>query len=334
MYMRWVQFGVFSPIIRLHSTAKEFLGKEPWKYREEVFRCACEWLRFRHKLIPYLFTMDRKTHSEGIGLCEPMYYSYPEEKDAYTVPNQYTFGSELIVCPITAPQNKELNLGSVEVWLPEGRYTDIFTGRSYTGNRKITMFRELETIPVLAKDGAIIPLSADKGNLTDNPENLEIWAVSGDGSFTLVEDNGKTDCEEHTALTKLEIAYDGGELTFTVNGTVGDLSVIPQKRNYTVKVLDLEKDGEPVVLEFSGADVTQTAVLTAKDVRRKQPYELREEVIAMISRWQATTMAKSAAFIPFEKAQTAEQFDRALRASILPKPVALALRELLETDRQ
>lgn len=74
LYMRWIQFGVFSPIMRLHSTAKELLGKEPWKYKSEVYTCAKELLNFRHKLIPYIFTMDHRTHEDGIALCEPMYF--------------------------------------------------------------------------------------------------------------------------------------------------------------------------------------------------------------------------------------------------------------------
>ncbi len=333
LYMRWVQFGVFSPIMRLHSTAIELLGKEPWKYRGEVYRCACEWLRLRHRMIPYIYTMDRRTHAEGIALCEPMYYSHPDEAEAYGVSNQYIFGSELTVCPITSPQHPELNLGSVEVWLPEGRYTDIFTKRSYRGGRKITMFRELETIPVLARDGAIIPLSADTGNRTDNPESLEIWAVSGNGSFTLVEDNGKTDCEEHTAKTKFDISYNDGKLTFTVCAAEGDLSVIPVKRNFTVKVIDLEKDGEALVLEAKGADVGIDTVLTAEGVTGIQPPDVREDAICLLSRWQATTKVKHASFKPFEKARTVEDFEKALKTAILPKPVFLALSELLETHK-
>ncbi|MCR5207350.1 MAG: DUF5110 domain-containing protein [Eubacterium sp.] len=333
LYMRWVQFGVFSPVLRLHSTSMELLGKEPWKFRSEVYRCASDWLRLRHRMIPYLFTMDRRTHSEGLALCEPMYYAYPETEEAYSVPNQYLFGGELIVCPITERQHKENNFGSVEAWLPEGRYTDLFTGRSYNGNKKITLFRELESIPVLAKDGTIIPLSADGGNRTDNPESFEIWAVSGNGSFTLVEDNGKTDCEEHTATTKFEIEYADGRLTFKINGAEGDLSVIPKKRNYKVKVIGSEKDGEPVVLEIKGVDVKKGAVLTAEGVSRKQPPELREEVICRMSRWQAPTEFKRAAFRPLEKAQTVEEFGKALKNTVLPKPVALSVSELIEIHR-
>ncbi|MDE6413020.1 MAG: alpha-xylosidase, partial [Eubacterium sp.] len=199
LYIRWLQFGVFSPIMRLHSTAIELLGKEPWKYRSDIYSYAKEWLNLRHSLIPYIFTMDYRNHKDGIALCEPMYYSYPNEDNAYNVPNQYMFGSELMVCPITAKQYKKTNFGEVTAWLPAGRWTDIFTGQSYNGDKVVTLHRDLNSMPVLAKEGAIIPFAKSIGNDVSNPEELEIWIYSGNNSFTLYEDNGKTDYENHNA---------------------------------------------------------------------------------------------------------------------------------------
>ena len=329
LYMRWLQFGVFSPIMRLHSTAIELLGKEPWKYKAEVYKCAKEWLNLRHKLIPYLFTMDYRTHKDGIALCEPMYYSYPKNDNAYTVPNQYMFGSEFMVCPITKPQHKELNMGSVNAWLPKGRWVDIFTNQSYDGDKNITLFRDIDTIPVLAKEGAIIPMSADKGNQTDNPESLEIWAFSGNGSFTLIEDNSKTDYNAHKAETKFEMTYMENKLTFTINQAQGDLSVIPQKRNYRVIVKDLLVDGKPLVFEFNDADVNETHSKTADKAVRLENENPKEALIRIMSRWQASTSKKARAYKPFDKAEADGEMKAALKKAHLPKNIALAIKEYL-----
>lgn len=329
LYMRWLQFGVFSPIMRLHSTAIELLGKEPWKYRSEVYQCAKEWLTLRHRLIPYIFTMDHRAHNEGIALCEPMYYSYPENKNAYSVPNQYMFGSEFMVCPITSPQHKALHMGSVDAWLPEGRWTDIFTNQSYEGERRITLFRDLNTIPVLAKEGAIIPLSADEGNKTDNPESFEIWAFSGNGSFTLIEDNGKTDFDDHKAFTKFEMEFDNNKLTFTINSAEGDLSVLPQKRNYKVIVKDALADGHPLVFEFNGVSVSETHSQTAENVTRILKEEPREEVIRIMSRWQETTPKKALAYKRFEGLTEKTDIERELKKSRLPKAIKSAIEEAI-----
>lgn len=327
LYMRWIQFGVFSPIMRLHSTAIELLGKEPWKYRADVYKCSKEWLNLRHRLIPYIFTMDYRTHKDGIILCEPMYYSYPDDRNAYCVPNQYMFGSELMVCPITKPQNKQINMGSVNAWIPEGRWTDIFTLQSYTGNKNVTMFRDLDTIPVLAKEGAIIPLSADKGNRTDNPRDMEIWAFTGDGSFTMVEDNSKNDYDDHIARTKFDISYDGDNLTFTINGATGDLSVLPERRNYHIVIKDAIVDGKQLVFDACDVDVNDTITLTAENVSRVQGDEPRDVVINIMSRWQTTTKKKKIAFDPFDALYSADEIVAQLEKSKLPDSVKLSILE-------
>ena len=330
LYMRWLQFGVFSPIMRLHSTAKEFLGKEPWKCRADVHTYSVEWLNLRHKLIPYIYTMNYRTHENSVALCEPMYYSYPNESKAYSVPNQYMFGSELMVCPITTPQNKELQTGSVTAWLPKGRWVDIFTKDAYEGEKTVTLFRDINTIPVLAKEGAIIPLSEDKGNTAENPVSFNILAFSGEGEFNLIEDNSKTDYADHKAVTKFEISYDGDSVTFTVNKAQGDTTVIPQKRNYRITVGDLKADGEPVVIEFEDADINETYTKTVTNAKRFTNQSLKDAVINVFTRWQETTARKDIAYKPFEKAQTREEIEKALKRSKLPKQVKLSIAECLE----
>ncbi len=189
LYLRWLQLGVFSPINRLHSTANEFMGKEPWKYRSAVERAATEALRLRRRLIPYLYSMNRRTHAEGRALIEPMYYEYPREAAAYDVKNEFFFGSELIVCPVTQPSDKKSGLAPVKAWLPAGRFTDLFTGRIYKGGQTLTLFRDSDSIPVLAREGSILPLDCeDKANGCENPQALEMLVFRGNGQFDLYED--------------------------------------------------------------------------------------------------------------------------------------------------
>ena len=292
LYIRWLQLGVFSPIMRLHSSNMLALGKEPWKYSAEVCRAAKEWLRLRHRLIPYIYTMDHRTHTDGVALCEPMYYSYPENESAYNVPNQFMFGSELMVCPITKPNSKKILMGSTKAWIPEGRWTDIFTLKSYTGEKMLELFRDTETMPVLAKEGAIIPMSADEGNSSANPESFEIWAFSGNGEFMLKEDDGSVDFNNHTASTKFEISYDNGKVSFTVNAAEGDTAVIPQKRNYTVRVRDLTVDGKELVLEIKDAATNQAHTVTAENAKRITGESKHERAIRIFSRWQGFSLKK------------------------------------------
>lgn len=297
LYIRWVQFGIFSPIMRLHSTKNEFLGKEPWKYSGEAQRIVTEFMRLRHRLIPYIYTMNRRTNKDGIPLMRPMYYEYPDRDEAYDIKNQYLFGSELIVCPITEKADKKLKQGGADVWLPEGAYTDIFTGRVYNGGKKLRMFRDTGSIPVLAKAGAIIPLS-ENGTDNDwhNPVDMEILAFSGNGSFTLYEDDGETENYKkgEFAETKFEIAEREGNVIFTIHPAEGNASVIPQKRNYkisfrniksaTVKDFDCASDGNFVVYVNNVSVTDKIEILLTDIVEKKNPpkQELLTELISKL----------------------------------------------------
>lgn len=324
LYLRWIEFAVFQPILRLHSTEIELLGKEPWKYRQDVYQSACDWLRFRHRLIPYIFSMNHRCHKDGIVLCEPLYYSYPNDKNAYEFPNQYLFGSELIVCPITSPQNKENGMGSVKVWIPDGEYTDIFTLQKYSGSQVLTLNRELYGIPVLAKAGAVIPLSCDKGNSVSNPEMLEVWVFKGNNKFVMYEDNGKTDFENHTAETVFTNEYNNVDNSVKLTVEVqGDTSVIPKNRQYKICFKDI--DCEDFVVDYSDEPIVI-------EISNPAPYkkeELRDRVITIMSRWQDNTFKKQRAYKPFENVTDKNSFFRVLHSSKLPKPVFDALYEAL-----
>lgn len=193
LYLRWVQFGEYSPIMRLHSTSDEFMGKEPWKFSYAAKNIATSVLRERHSMIPYIYSMNYRTHKKGIALCEPMYYTYPNKEEAYQIKNEYFFGSELLVVPVTSPISKITNFAETKVWLPKGQWTDIYNGNIYEGEKFVTMYRGVESIPVLAKEGAIIPLSQnDRTNDISNPKDMKIRIFNGTNEFELYEDDGET----------------------------------------------------------------------------------------------------------------------------------------------
>ena len=192
---RWVQLGVFSPIMRLHSTSSQWMSKEPWLYGIETEECMKTMLRFRHRLVPYLHTMNVRANKEGEQLVQPMYWHFSERPEAMRFKNQFYFGTELLVSPIVSPRDKETRLGGVQTWLPPGRYVDIFTSNVYDGNRIINVYRTIDHIPVFATEGSIIPLDKDDrpGTGSFNPERLEILLVVGqDGKFILREDSTET----------------------------------------------------------------------------------------------------------------------------------------------
>lgn len=230
LYLRFLQFGVFNPINRFHTTSSELISKEPWDYESGIGELARKMLILRHRMIPFLYSSNYRTHTAGIALCEPMYYQYPDYEESYKFKNQYMFGEQLLVAPITE-RSRENGLSSTEVFLPDGVWTDIFTNEVYRikkGGAVICAVRPLDSIPVFARSGSVLPLSGDSGNGYGNPLRLEARIYNGDGEYSLFED--KDDAE---AFTRFVLSNDGA--TQKVKLWVdGDTDVIPEGRSITL----------------------------------------------------------------------------------------------------
>ncbi|KAJ5782685.1 hypothetical protein N7457_004459 [Penicillium paradoxum] len=246
MLVRWVQYGVFSPILRLHSTNNLFSVKEPWNLEPPFDQIMTDYLRLRHRLVPYLYTMNIRAAVEGLPLVQPMYWGYPEANDAYNVPNQYLFGSQLIVAPITTPQDPRSRRSQVLAWLPPGRHVDIFTGVVYDGDRRLWINRHLTKIPVFAPEGAIIPLDATRQleNGCEEPAVFELLLVVGaDGAFELVEDDGKGQSPDQINFRRTSISFNQTNGTLQIGPTIGS-SLSPRTREWTLRLLGYSSTGE------------------------------------------------------------------------------------------
>lgn len=263
LMVRWVQFGVFSPIMRLHSSSSHFNSKEPWNYGEEERIVISEFLYLRHKLLPYLYTMNARFHDEGQPLIQPMYYEYAEEEEAYHVKNQYFFGNELIVNPVTAKMNPQLKVGKVTTWLPAGIWYDLFTGLIYQGNRSINMYRSLRTIPVLAKAGGIVPMAKEENDVlgTANPESLELYVFAGDeGEHVMYEDDGTSMAFEKGEAVRTRYLMEWNcRKRFVIYPAQGEISLIPATRNYRIKIFGITKCGiEHIYVEDKSLDCARS----------------------------------------------------------------------------
>ena len=259
---RWVQFGVFSPIMRLHSSNEVFTGKEPWKFCADAERTMRRFLSLRHQLVPYTYTMNERCFRENQPLVQPMYYGWPGKEEAYNYKNEYFFGSELIVNPITSRSSAVTRMGSVKTWLPEGIWFDFFTGMRYQGDKTLILHRPLDTIPVLAKAGGVVPMQGldELSCRTDNPKHMEICAFMGaPGSFTLYEDDGVSmGYEEGAAVhTEMKVLWDRYK-GFVICPAQGETDLIPQKRDYTVRLFGVGADALDRVTEGGLAKDAET----------------------------------------------------------------------------
>ncbi len=249
LYIRWLQMAVFLPVLRLHSTNLDVLGKEPWNFSWEAETLGTEFLRLRHKMIPYIYSMNYRTFKEGRALCEPLYYTYPDEKVAFEYGNEYFFGSEILVCPVTTKLDAKTKTAATKMWLPEGRWTSIFDGKIYKGGQEVVINSPINTIPALAKEGAIIPMSEDAGNGWGCPEHLKIDIYRGINSIDFYEDDGETGKYKNNdySITKMSVKEENNTITFTISGGKS-FDFIPAQRKYTLEFKDIESFGEISVM--------------------------------------------------------------------------------------
>ena len=237
LYTRWVQFGTFSPINRLHSNNLSW-SKEPWLYGDRAEKISTDFLRLRHRLLPYLYTANIRTARDGEPLVAPMYYR-DHSPLAYRAKNQYYFGSELVVAPVVTKMKPD-GYSVTDVYLPEGKWTDFFTGEIYRGGRVYKMGTPLDRMPVFAKAGAIIPMIAKRDGNSQKFDSLEVKVYAGEGEYRMFDEGGFTDFK----LTEIEEGY-----LLTINDDNN-----PQKADYKVTFVDREE--ETVILEKGQKQVT------------------------------------------------------------------------------
>ncbi len=242
LYLRWLQFGVFSPINRLHSNNKSW-SKEPWLY-PRVESIAEQFLRLRHRLLPYIYSANVRTAREGIPIVAPMYYySTHENARSKSLRNQYFFGENMLVCPIT----KKCVNGSVKqtVWLPDGEWTDFFNGEKLSGGKEYVLSCKLGDYPVFVRSGSIVPMLEKRHGNSMKFDRLEVRVFVGDCEYTMYDEIGRIDFsmkKDGEAYT-LEIIPDGDCETETV-------TVVPDRGWAVDGDAKIVIDGNPVAVKL------------------------------------------------------------------------------------
>ena len=283
---RWYQLGAFSPINRLHSSNSPFSGKEPWNYTGDVRASMTASLRLRHAMLPYLYTMNYRAAFEGRPIVEPMYWQSPDTWASYEYPDEFRFGTELIVAPIVSAADRKVARGRADLWLPQGEWFDFFDGRRYVARgvdgRSITAWRALDRMPVFARAGAIVPMQrlgeGSEVNSVANPAAMQVLLFPGaTGEFTMREDDGvyAHAAAGRTADTQLRWQWHEGasghadeSTVFTVDPVCGDgADAAPQSREWTITVRGVARPA-PSPLE-SCAHVTvgsKTVAVSPSDI--------------------------------------------------------------------
>lgn len=200
LYVRWLQYGTFLPIMRSHGTDTP---REPWNFGESqtvYYDTIVKYIRMRYRLVPYIYSLAYQVYRNDAMLMRGLIFDYPDDKRAAEIHDQYLFG-DFLVCPVTHPVEYGPNNTLVDgvpkrqVYLPKNDiWYDYETGECFQGNQDVLADAPVEKMPLYIRGGSILPVTTEsKINLytAQHPEKITIEIFSGkDGEFTYYVDRG------------------------------------------------------------------------------------------------------------------------------------------------
>jgi hypothetical protein len=238
LYLRWLQLGTFQPVMREHSNAGQN-ARLPWEYDVSTQATGDSFLQLRESLVPYLYTLAAQSSSTGLPMTQALYLDYPDHPAAYDHPAEYTLGGDMLVAPVTTPGN----VATTKVWFPPGKWTDWFTGATFTGPSTQTLQVPLTRMPVFVKDGGIVPLQSSTGHAQtagSAPLTLRVFAGAS-GQVAMYDDAGTGLGYENGQYTDTPVRYESqpGSSSVVIGAARGRYSGEPGSRTYTVDLTDV-----------------------------------------------------------------------------------------------
>lgn len=240
LYLRWLQYGVFTPVFKTHCTKDRVIERRIWQFPNHMFDMRAA-MHLRYALVPYIYAAARETFDTGVSMTRPMYYSHPECDLAYTSKDQFMFGGDLLVAPIVTPTDKVTGLATRKVWLPKGeKWYNMVSGKLYEGSdSEVEIHCALSENPYFAKAGSIIPMYPKSVRNLQQTLNsyLLTFVPGGDGETTIYEDDGKSkDYSTAYATIKVSKRTEGNKVIITIAPRKGGFEGAVAKNIYELRL--------------------------------------------------------------------------------------------------
>ena len=283
LYVRWLQFGVFCPMMRSHGadTPREFF----WygKAGEPVYDALVDAVKLRYSLLPYIYSTAWEVSHRQSTFMRALYMDFLNDKNTWKIGNEYMFGKAFLVAPVLHAQytpeqkqnilkenegwnkttNNQVNLSlnvdftqskEMEVYLPSGnKWYNYWTNEDFDGGQKLKIKTSLDRIPLFVRAGSIIPIGPDVQYTNEKKwDNLIINVYPGaDGTFTLYEDEGDNYNYESGAYTEIQMKWNDTKRILTIDARKGEYNGMLPKRNFTIRTAD----GKEKIITYSGKKI-------------------------------------------------------------------------------
>ncbi len=230
LFIRWFQFGAFSPIFRVHGTRNPD-ENELWSYGPEAQKILVQYDTLRYRLLPYIYSLAWKITSENYTPMRPLVMDFREDVNAQNVGDQFMYGPAILVNPVTEPGANTRHL-----YLPQAKWYDFWTGATAEGGKFVDAPAPVDRMPLFVRAGSIIPLGPEEEYSTQKPADpIELRVYPGaDGSFILYEDENDTYQYEKGKYATMPISWNDSERTLTIGARKGSFPGMLENRAFHV----------------------------------------------------------------------------------------------------
>lgn len=268
LYVRWNQFGAFTPMMRSHGTCSpreiyQFGAKGTW-----AFDAIKKYIDLRYKMLPYIYSTAWQVSRYGDTFMRALFMDFPQDTIVHDLNNQYLFGRSLLVVPVTRPmyvgKDKTVNLKNIQttdVYLPSGiNWFDFWTGEQLLGGQKIAKETPIDIMPIYVKAGSILPLGPEVQYAEEKSwDTLEIRVYPGaDGNFVLYEDEFDNYNYEKGLYSTIAFHWDNTQKTLTIGERKGDFPGMLKKRNFRIVLVDNQHGAGDNLMKKADRSVSYT----------------------------------------------------------------------------
>jgi len=283
LYVRWMQQGAFTPMMRSHGTDIKreiyYFGKKG----EPIYDAIESAIHLRYSLLPYIYSTSWEVTNKQSSFMRALFMDFVDDKKVWDVNDKYMFGKSILVAPIVKAQytpekivkvNEETGWDkkeatgaegqsavdftakkSTSIYLPAGTvWYDYWTNEKHNGGQEITRETTIDLIPLYIRAGSIIPIGPKVQYATEKTwDNLEVRVYAGaNGSFTLYEDEFDNYNYENGAYTEIPMSWNNNSKTLTIGARKGSYNGMIQKRKFTVVL----QDGTSKTVDYSGKKIS------------------------------------------------------------------------------
>ena len=251
LYVRWLQFGLFTPMMRSHG---ETSRREIWEFGkkgEPIYDAIEKTIKMRYALLPYIYSTSWQVTSKDDSFMRALIMDYAADKNVWDMNDEFMFGRSLLVAPVTeamymperrawydeAPDWTEKK--EMEVYLPAGnRWYDYSTNKVYNGGGNVTVDASIDHCPLFVREGSILPIGPDVQYASEKPwDDLLIRVYAGpSGTFTLYEDEGDNYNYENGVYSTIDFTLKGRKLT--IGARKGSFPGMLQNRTFRIMYID------------------------------------------------------------------------------------------------